>query len=337
MATMEFQVFDTALEDWSALRAEIPCSGLLIGNGASRAMWQAFAYDSLFELAQTTRNRPLGLSELAVFKALETSNFEQVLSALKSTIRVNAALTISSSSPRNRYFAVKEALIHAIRSVHIPWMRVQAESLALINAELSRYRTLYSTNYDLLTYWAIMQAPEPFDDLFRTDDSTFNLGDTDTRGTRVLYLHGGLHLVKNLDGSTRKLTSSESTLLGSFAINTLGDVPLFVSEGNAQDKLKAIRHSDYLSYCYGQLAGHQDALCIFGHNLGEQDRHIVQALLDARIKTLAISIYPRSQAFIQHQKRHFTQLFEGREVTLRFFDAKSHPLGNPQLQVNPEA
>ncbi|WP_248799941.1 DUF4917 family protein [Pseudomonas sp. MWU13-2105] len=334
---MEFQAFDTTLEDWSALRAEIPCSGLLIGNGASRAMWQAFAYESLFELAQTTRNRPLGLSELAVFKALETSNFEQVLSALKSTIRVNAALTISSSSPRNRYFAIKEALIHAIRSVHIPWKLVQAESLARINAELSRYRTLYSTNYDLLAYWAIMQAPEAFDDLFRTDDATFDLGDTDSRGTRVLYLHGGLHLVKHLDGSTRKLTSSESTLLGSFAINTLGDVPLFVSEGNAQDKLKAIRHSDYLSYCYGQLAGHQGALCIFGHNLGEQDRHIVQALLDARIKTLAISIYPRSQAFIQHQKRHFSQLFEGREVTLRFFDAKSHPLGDPQLQVHPEA
>lgn len=334
---MEFQAFDTALEDWSALRAEIPCSGLLIGNGASRAMWQAFAYESLFELAQTTRNRPLGLSELAVFKALETSNFEQVLSALKNTIRVNAALTISSSSPRNRYFAIKEALIHAIRSVHIPWKHVQAESLARINGELSRYQTLYSTNYDLLTYWSIMQAPEAFDDLFRGDDSSFDPGDTDSRATRVLYLHGGLHLVKNLDGSTRKLTSSESTLLGSFAINTLGDVPLFVSEGNAQDKLKAIRHSDYLSYGYGQLAGHQGALCIFGHNLGEQDRHIVQALRDARIKTLAISIYPRSQAFIQHQKRHFTQLFEGREVTLRFFDAKSHPLGDPQLRVPPEA
>ncbi|WP_338526786.1 DUF4917 family protein [Pseudomonas batumici] len=334
---MEFQVFDAALEDWNALRAEIPFSGLLIGNGASRAMWQAFAYDSLFEKAQTTRNRPLGLSELAVFKALDTSNFEQVLSALKSTIRVNAALTISSSSPRNRYFAIKEALIHAIRSVHIPWKLVQPESLARINTELSRYRTLYSTNYDLLAYWAIMQAPESFDDLFRPDDSSFDLGATDSHGTRVLYLHGGLHLVKNLDGSTRKLTSSESTLLGSFAVNTLGDVPLFVSEGNTQDKLKAIRHSDYLSYCYGQLAGHQDALCIFGHNLGEQDRHIVQALLDARIKTLAISIYPRSQAFIQHQKRHFSQLFEGREVTLRFFDAKSHPLGSPQLRVDPEA
>ncbi|NWE49331.1 DUF4917 family protein [Pseudomonas gingeri] len=333
---MEFQEFDAELEDWNALRAEIPFKGLLIGNGASLAVWPKFSYDSLFEKAQTTRNRPLGLSELAVFKALDTSNFEQVLSALKSTIKVNAALTINSSSPRNRYFAIKEALIHAVRSVHIPWKFVEPGSLARINTELGNYQTLYSTNYDLLNYWAIMQAPQSFKDLFWNADATFDLGNTATQGTRILYLHGGLHLVKNLDGSTRKLLSSESTLLGSFAINTLGDVPLFVSEGSAEDKLKAIRNSDYLAYCYGQLSEHQGALCVFGHDLGEQDQHIVQALHDARIQTLAISIHPRSKAFIQHQKRRFAKLFVGRDVTLRFFDAKSHPLGSPQLLVTPE-
>lgn len=330
---MEFQEFDGELEDWNALRATTSFSGLLIGNGASLAVWPQFSYDSLFEKAQTTRNRPLGLTELSVFKAMDTNNFEQVLSALKTTIKVNAALTISSSSPRNRYFAIKEALIHAVRSVHLPWKQVQASGLQRINQALGEYRSVYTTNYDLLNYWAIMQAPQKFKDLFWSEDSTFDLGNTETKGTRILYLHGGLHLVKNLDGSTRKLTSSESTLLGSFAINTLGDVPLFVSEGSAEDKLKAIRNSDYLSFCYGQLAEHNGALCIFGHSLSAQDNHIVQALLDARIKTLAVSIYPRSQAFIQHQKRHFAGLFVGRDVTLRFYNAKTHPLGHPELAV----
>ncbi|NWB92202.1 DUF4917 family protein [Pseudomonas agarici] len=333
---MELQEFATELEDWNAVRADIAFTGLLVGNGASRAVWPAFAYDSLFDKAQSIRNRPLGLSELAVFKALDTCNFEQVLSALKHTIRVNAALALNSSSPRNRYFAIKEALIHAVRSVHIPWKFVEPRSLARINSELACYSTLYSTNYDLLNYWAIMQAPQPFTDLFCNDEATFDLGHTETQGTRILYLHGGLHLVKNVDGGTRKLLSSESTLLGSFAINTLGDVPLFVNEGRAEDKLKAIRNSDYLSYCYGQLSKHQGALCVFGHDLGEQDRHIVQALHDARIDTLAISIHPRSKAFIQHQKRRLAELFDGREVTLRFFDAKSHPLGDPELRVTPE-
>ena len=123
---MEFTDFDAELADWSQLQTTHPCSGLLLGNGASLAVWKNFAYDSLFELAQTTRNKPLSPTELALFKSMETENFEPVLSGLKVAMRVNAALTISSSSPRNRYFAIKEALIHGIRSAHIPWRLMKA-------------------------------------------------------------------------------------------------------------------------------------------------------------------------------------------------------------------
>ncbi|MEB0024587.1 DUF4917 family protein [Pseudomonas sp. MH9.2] len=329
---MDFTDFDAELADWNELRATTPFSGLLIGNGASMAVWKNFSYDSLFEKAETTRNKPLSHTELAVFKAINTSNFEPILSALKTTMRVNAALTISSSSPRNRYFAIKEALIHAVRSVHIPWRLVEESTLTRLNQELSQYRTVYSTNYDLLCYWAVMQSPQAFNDLF-DDDATFDLSNTPTNATRILYLHGGLHLVKNLDGSVRKLLSSESTLLGSFAINALDDVPLFISEDNSENKLKMIRHSDYLSFCYSQLATHEDALCIFGHALGTQDKHIVDAIRHAGVKTIALSIYPRSAAFIQHQKRHYSSVFAGLDVTLKFFDAKTHPLGSPELSV----
>ncbi|MFJ3523525.1 DUF4917 family protein [Pseudomonas sp. NPDC090203] len=329
---MEFTDFDAELADWTQLQTAHPCTGLLLGNGASLAVWKNFSYDSLFELAQTTRNKPLSATELALFKSMETENFEPVLSGLKVAMRVNAALTISSSSPRNRYFAIKEALIHGIRSAHIPWRLMQASSVAQISKALSQYATVYSTNYDLLAYWAVMHGAQPFDDLF-DDDAVFNLHRTESNATRILYLHGGMHLVKNFDGSARKLLSSESTLLGSFAVNALEDVPLFVCEGRSSDKMKIIRGSDYLSYCHAQLAQHQGALCIFGHALGKQDRHILDAVLQARPKTLAISILPRSEAFIQHQKRHYTALFEGQNIELKFFDAKTHPLGDPQLQV----
>src|SRR3546814_8301389 len=129
-----------------------------------------------------------------------------------------------------------------------------------------------------------------------------------------MYLHGGLHLVRNQDGTARKLTATEGTLLGSFAINntikTLDDVPLFVNEGPSQDKLKTIRSSDYLSFCYDQLLHHGDNLCLFGHALGEQDSHIVHALRQAAPKTMAISIYPRSQAFIQHRSEEHTSALQ---------------------------
>jgi hypothetical protein len=329
---MEFTDFDAELADWQPLQLAHPCSGLLLGNGASLAVWKNFAYDSLFDLAQSTRNKPLSPTELALFKSMETENFEPVLSGLKVAMRVNAALTVSSSSPRNRYFAIKEALIHGIRSAHIPWRLMEASSIAQISEALSQYETVYSTNYDLLAYWAVMHGAQPFDDLF-DEDAIFNLRRTESHATRILYLHGGMHLVKNFDGTARKLLSSESTLLGSFAINALDDVPLFVCEGRSEDKMKIVRGSDYLSFCHAQLAQHEGALCIFGHALGKQDRHIVDAVLQARPKTLAISVLPRSEAFIQHQKRHYSALFEGQNIELKFFNAHTHPLGNPQLSV----
>src|SRR5690606_10460737 len=109
------------------------------------------------------------------------------------------------------------------------------------------YHSVYSTNYDLLAYWAVMHAPEHFDDRFG-ELATFDPHAPAAKATRMLYLHGGMHLVKNLDGSVRKLLSSGSTLLGSFAINALDDVPLFICEGSSEEKLKIIRSSDYLSF-----------------------------------------------------------------------------------------
>lgn len=330
---MEFTDFDAELADWNELRATTPFSDLLVGNGASVAVWKNFSYYSLFEESETTRNKPLSHTELAVFNALDTRNFEPVLSALKSAMRVNAALTISSSSPRNRYFAIKEALIHAVRSVHIPWRLVNEKSLLRINQELSQYRNVFSTNYDLLCFWAVMQSPEKFNDLF-DDNAIFDSSRSTADTTRMLYLHGGLHLVKNLDGSVRKLMSSESTLLGSFAINALDDVPIFISEDSSANKVKMIRHTDYLGFCHAQLANPKDALCVFGHALGKQDAHIVDAIRLANPKTIAFSITPRSQGFIQQQKRHYSSLFAGQGVTLKFYDAKTHPLGDPTFSVS---
>ena len=328
---------DAQLEDWNALRTAASFTGLLVGNGASRAVWDDFGYDSLFENARTVEEKPLSQSELSVFDAMQTRSFEQVLGALKTTSRVNKALAVSSAAPRNRYYAIKEALINTVHAVHIPWRLIVPSTLTTISEELRRYRTVFTTNYDLLSYWALQQNPEALTDLFQGSEPSFDVSATATDKTRLLYLHGGLHLVRNQDGTARKLMSTEGTLLGSFAINntikTLDDVPLFVNEGPAQDKLKTIRSSDYLSFCYGQLLAHGEGLCIFGQALGEQDSHIVHALREARPKVVAISIYPRSKAFIQHQKRHYAKIFEGTGSELRFFDSKTHALGNPKLSV----
>ena len=334
-----FQEFDAGLEDWNALRTSTPCNGLLIGNGASMAVWHDFYYDSLFEKAKSVAEKPLSQTELGVFEALGTRNFEHVLSALKTASKVNKALAINSASPRKRYYAIKEALINCTQDIHIPWRLMQPQTLTCWHEELARYATVYCSNYDLLTPWAVMQAPKHFNDLFNTPSATFELSASTakSKATRVLYLHGALHLVKNQEGKARKVAANEATMLSNFAINhsisALDDVPLFVSESSSEDKRKSIRQSDYLSFCHEQLMNHKDALCIFGHSLSEQDQHLINALRQAPLKTLCISIYPRSEAFIRFQKNHYTTLFADKKLTLRFYNAKTHPLGYPQHSV----
>lgn len=330
MHTMDLDQLDASLATWRELDSAERCTGLLLGNGASRAIWRNFAYDSLFERAQKVRNKPLGQTDLALFRSLLTQSFEQVLTSLNSTVRVNAALAISSTSPLNRYYAIKEALIHAMRSVHIPFAKVPPATLAAINSELRRYPTVYSSNYDLLCHWAVMQAPQGFADLFE-GDAGFDLRRLPTAGHRVLYLHGALHLLKNADGSSRQRLAEGSALLDGFAINQPGDVPLFVSEGPSEDKLRSIRSNDYLSWCHAELARHQGGLCLLGQKLNAEDAHIIEALRLAQPPYLAIGIFPLSAAWVVSQKKHYATLFEG--CPLEFFDATSHPLCVPELTV----
>jgi hypothetical protein len=59
----------TDLQDVDAtLKTGTPCapalrSPVLVGNGASRAVWDDFGYDSLFENARTVEEKPLSQSE----------------------------------------------------------------------------------------------------------------------------------------------------------------------------------------------------------------------------------------------------------------------------------
>lgn len=321
--------FNATLPAWAELPEASACTGLLMGNGASRTLWRNFHYASLFERAQKVRNRPLAQTDLALFKALGSESFTQALVALGATARVNAALTISSTAPLNRYYSIKEALIHAVRSVHIPWQQVNPHSLAALNQALRAYRSVYSSNYDLLCHWAVWHDIEGFDDLMDPSDG-FDPRRLASEATRVLYLHGGLHLVRNRDGSTRRRVASGSELLDGFAINTPGDVPLLVNEGSADDKRRTIGQNAYLSAALQQLATHQGPLCVFGHQLGEHDAHLVHALRSSQAGHMAVSIFPLSDAWVVSQKAHYTALL-GDVAQLAFFDATTHPLGAPGL------
>ena len=325
---------DATLTPWPELAARHPCDALLLGNGASRVLWKPFGYFSLFEEAQRAgRKKGLAISDQALFKSLATELFEPVLSALNTTVRTNAALAINSTAPLNRYYSIKEALIHAVRTVHLPWPLMPATTLATLNQALRGYRSVYTSNYDLLLPWAVQHAPHGFAELF-DEQGFFDVRRTNGEGTRVLHLHGGLHLLKLPDGTTRQRSADSAELLDGFAVNIPGEVPLFVNEDRSDEKLRAIRNSDYLGWCLGQLAQESQGLCLFGQHLDSSDQHLLEAIRQARPKHLSIAIRPLSEASVINQKQHFVDRFGDMPGTvLHFFDASTHPLGQAALAI----
>jgi hypothetical protein len=84
-------------------------------------------------------------------------------------------------------------------------------------------------------------------------------------------------------------------------------VPLFVNEGPSADKLKTIRSSDYLSFCYDQLLGHGG--CASSAMPWVSRTTTSCALRQAKPQRGDLDL--SAQAFIQHQKRHYAKVFEG--------------------------
>ncbi len=163
------------------------------------------------------------------------------------------------------------------------------------------------------------------------DNNYFDISNTEIRGdaTKILYLHGGLHLERNTSGKTIKRKYEEHTnLLDSFGKKSSGGqeetVPLLIAEGDAEDKLKSIYSSDYLSFAYAQFAQHKGALVVFEHSLGDSDQHILDAIKRAKPSRIAISISSKKlPQDIIYRKAELRKKLGEASV---FFDAETHPL-----------
>jgi hypothetical protein len=354
-----------ALEDWPTVDASLPKPerGLLLGNGASIALWPKFRYDSLFAVAQdVSKPEHLHEQDVAVFSTLETKNFEAVLSALIIAGRVWGIYDKPKEDIddlRATYRRVRTSLIRSVKEVHVPFDRVTDALKAHLREVFASYSYVYSSNYDLLTYWAMMKDREHFKDFFWGQDTEsqrnlFDVTDTDLwedgkkAFTKVLFLHGALHLYKNHDGRTfKKLSGDDGNLLAQFDVRE-DAIPLFISEGTSKDKLSAIARSDYLSFAYERFSKHRGSLVVFGHSLTPAfDQHLIDAMkkwkrYDQRRRSfqvvpdrrvVAVSVRPDgdSNSIIEMKSRLGAAL---PDYDLRFFDSRTHPLGDDKWNVS---
>lgn len=339
MTSKSTVTFDEALADSSTLTDQ---PHLLLGNGFSISCRPtAFNYGALLDEAKfdLARGNVRGL-----FTLLGTADFERVIEVL----RLASAL-VNSYDPGSPLGAtllhdadiVREALAAALASRHpdVPFDITPAEYTSA-RTFLSHFRKIYTLNYDMLLYWAVMQdhgPTVPTNDGFRSGDdpsAEYVVWEPylDFGEQKLLFLHGGLHLY-DAGHEISKITWSRT---GVPLIDQIryalahGRYPLIVTEGTSQEKEAKLLHNAYLNHAIRSFAKIQKALFIHGHSLADNDKHIFDRIERGKLERLYISVFgdPQSDTNQQVMERgqtmaHNRQALGGRTLTVHFYDAES--------------
>jgi hypothetical protein len=326
------------IEDWSNIADDFK-EGLVLGNGASIAFYQGFAYRSLLEEAR--RNQAIKQEVQSIFDHLHTENFERVLRMLWHTTRINRALNITDKKTRKAYASVRTALVQAVTTIH-PTHTAIRNRLPLAAKFMKRFKMIVSLNYDFLVYWTMMQGNK--DRGHRLKDCFTKNGEFDSnwrrylephgknsRSTLVFYPHGNLALASDLNGREIKQTASSSNLLTTVTSNWKFKkyTPLFVSEGTSKQKVATISRSDYLWTVHDSILPELGKrVAIFGWSLSSEDTHILRALCRGDLTDLAVSVSKctpkvKLQAKCDEIKRRIEDASKGKKVKVVFYKANS--------------
>lgn len=319
---------------------------LLLGNGFSISLRpDIFTYGSLLDSADFSK----APNARKLFDELETQDFELVIKHL-----VDAALVARVYQPEavdlirtleHDAGVVKDTLVSAIARRHPDRPHdVTAAQYQACRGFLNKYEHVYTLNYDVLLYWALMQTDVDMlelnsDDGFRHPDDASQpyVSWQQSQSATIHYLHGALHLFDS-GHEIIKYTWSKTDIPIVDQIREALDgekYPLFVAEGTSSSKLEKIMHSAYLhkalrslESCANQTAS---AFVIFGHSLAENDEHILRSFARGRHANILVSIYGdpgsnQNQEIIRNAARLCEQRKEHNPkypLNVTFFEASS--------------
>nr|WP_321258898.1 DUF4917 family protein [uncultured Pseudodesulfovibrio sp.] len=320
---------------------------LLVGNGFSIALRpDIFTYTSLFSEANFA-DMP---AVQGVFDRLGTTDFEEVVWALERAATILPCYQDGSDQIVGQMAedaqAIKEILVETIAGKHPerPFDITDdqyAHCIGFLKNFLDARGKIYTLNYDILLYWALMKGKKAelgeelkldFDDGFRSDmddpDTPYVIWNNgESRNQNVYYLHGALHLF-DAGHELRKYTwnrTNEALVDQSREAINNGMFPLFVSEGSADKKMMKIEHSGYLHKALRSFTNITGVLFIHGMSLSPNDEHILRTIERGKICKLFIGLHgdpesDRSQAIIARAE-NMTRRRENLEV--HFYDSSS--------------
>lgn len=300
---MEIDRLKTYEEVVKYLNSEHRIKHLLLGNGFSMAYDSGiFSYNALNTFIDNTSNDLLK----KLFNTINTRNFELILQQLDNFIEIAKVFSsdiqlidkITEASD-----TLKSSLIQAVKELHPEHVFILPEEkskscFGFLNDYLANSGNVFSTNYDLLLYWVLMRHGSEFaidgfgreleniDDIIKGNEPEFSelrWGKHKTEQT-VFYLHGTLPIFDTGVDIIKEQYDTQHFLLQK--VNERmekKEYPVFVTAGNALDKLNHIMHNKYLSYCYDTFSSIQGSLVTFGFNFGDYDTHIIDAINKAAL------------------------------------------------------
>ena len=279
---------------------------VLLGNGFSIGAHESFKYGTLYEQAL---NSGLSSHVEVLFERYGTTNFEEVLRQLDEGGWLATHYRLKETDPRlnmiQDYERVKEALVNSIATNHPQSSNSLPQALLLSASDfLNRFDSVYTTNYDLLLYWAsLIDDTFIFQDGFGrepdTDDSYCVFLPTGSDEKHIYFLHGALHLYTESGEVRKRVWQSTGVHLMDQIRDALEikEYPLIVSEGDSESKEKRIEASSYLSYCQRKFENIYGSLFIYGSSLSEQDEHILDWIVNnTGLERLFVAVYGDAEA-----------------------------------------
>lgn len=287
---------------------------LLLGNGFSRACRNdIFAYSNLFKEANFDKLSPM--AEKA-FKILGTTDFEVVMRALQNA---SALVKLYSSSDKKTSAKLKkdavglrDVLVGAIAGKH-PDKPSDIEDIKYKACRifLSNFRdSIYTLNYDLLLYWALMHDEDglkikSIDGFHQPEDGPEDWVEWDSNEHRqnIFYLHGALHIYE--DGpDIKKYTWCNTQVRLINQIRTAmkeNKYPLFVAEGKSDQKASKVTRSSFLGRGFRSFSNIGGALFIHGFSMSGNDSHVMKSIAKNNVEHLFVSMHgdPKSKTNFQ--------------------------------------
>ena len=323
---------------------------LLLGNGFSINFSESFNYKNLSKKVDTLK--PINNIK-PIFNKLKTNNFEEVLFHLHRIVEVEKVIEIYDKDNKivnqvqSDYEKIKSELIKIISDVHpdspnsiSKEVLSKAEQFFVSLFNNQKDYNLYTTNYDFIFYWLVLDNLKKkglnFDDGFNKGEyagreevvwyhpnnvKLINLerkqNSLTERKQNLWYLHGALHLFEE-DNNLVKLTNDENNLKAQITEKIQENkLPLFISEGKSEKKEEKIGERQYLQEGLESLKKIDGCLFTFGWSASEQDKHIINILVNnTKLKKLFIGFHNS----IEEDLKSFAKEFE--EIEVYFYNTQ---------------